>query len=171
MAKRYDWKRFREDHGLTQKELAEKLEITKPFMSNIESGKSQFPTDRLSKLTPYYPDVNFDNYAVPEDVVKNQSDNKDSLNINDPEFVKSITEMVTKLVLTYQSQERKNISEIEKITSRDHESLVRSNEKLRDILDAKNDKIEELNDKIAALQEQILALKTILVEHGISYQK
>ncbi len=43
-------KAWREHRGLTQDALAERVGISKPFLSQIETGKRQFGADTLRKL-------------------------------------------------------------------------------------------------------------------------
>lgn len=45
-----DIKQFRKSNKLTQKELAEYLDIPIPFLSAIENGRNRFPKERLIKL-------------------------------------------------------------------------------------------------------------------------
>lgn len=45
---------LREDHDLTQKKLAEKLNCSQQVYSNYELGQRDIPTDILIKLALYY---------------------------------------------------------------------------------------------------------------------
>ncbi len=52
-----DFKRLkdlREDHDLTQQELADLLKISRPQYSLYETGKRTIPIDLLSKLAKFY---------------------------------------------------------------------------------------------------------------------
>ncbi len=51
----YELKDFRKKNNLQQKELADFLGIGQSFLSNIESGRSPLPDDKLEKLlsNPY----------------------------------------------------------------------------------------------------------------------
>lgn len=50
---------LREDHDLTQKEMANTLNCSQQFYSNYELGQRDIPTDILIKLSNYY-DVSID---------------------------------------------------------------------------------------------------------------
>lgn len=45
-----DLKAFRKDNGLSQKEVAEYLGVTRSFIGQVEAGFSKLPTDKVSKL-------------------------------------------------------------------------------------------------------------------------
>lgn len=46
----FDLKRFRKENNLTQKQLAEYLNVTQGFVSQIEKGASQLPERYISKI-------------------------------------------------------------------------------------------------------------------------
>ncbi|MBQ8971487.1 MAG: helix-turn-helix transcriptional regulator [Clostridia bacterium] len=45
---------LREDHDLTQRELAEMLHVSQNTYSQYETGKRQFPIELLIKVSEYY---------------------------------------------------------------------------------------------------------------------
>ena len=63
---------LREDHDLTQKEVAKKLNCSQQVYSNYELGQRDIPTDILIKLSTIY-DVSVD-YLL--DVTDNPKRNK-----------------------------------------------------------------------------------------------
>lgn len=63
---------LREDHDLTQKEIAKKLNCSQQVYSNYELGQRDIPTDILIKLSTIY-DVSVD-YLL--DVTDNPKRNK-----------------------------------------------------------------------------------------------
>lgn len=46
----FDLKQFRRVNGITQAELAKYLEVSEPFISQVESGKNKLPKDKLDRL-------------------------------------------------------------------------------------------------------------------------
>lgn len=73
----FDLKRFRKENKLTQKQLAEYLDVTQGFVSQIEKGASQLPERYISKILE-------DNlYKISDDEQKgglnNNSNNNSSL--------------------------------------------------------------------------------------------
>lgn len=61
MAK-YDLARFRREHTLTQKQLAEVLSVSQGFLSSIENGRTPFPEERRKDFEKAFPGVNLDDY-------------------------------------------------------------------------------------------------------------
>lgn len=61
MAK-YDLARFRREHNLTQKQLAEILKVTQGFMSAVENGRAPFPDERRKDFEAAFPGVDLDDY-------------------------------------------------------------------------------------------------------------
>lgn len=50
----YVLKELREDHKLSQKEIAEKINVTKQAYGNYENGTRNIPIETLIKLADYY---------------------------------------------------------------------------------------------------------------------
>ena len=58
----FDLKRFRKEHKISQKDLAEALDVAQSFISQIENGKNQMPESMLDKLSALYPTIDFTVY-------------------------------------------------------------------------------------------------------------
>ena len=63
---RYDLKKLRAAYKLTQKELADKLNVTQGFLSSVEKWRNPFPDERIDDLQRVFPDADLDTYEVPE---------------------------------------------------------------------------------------------------------
>ncbi len=99
-------KKLREQHNLSQPELAEVLDISQAKLSNIENGKNRKEIDiiLLDKIRKYF-DKDFD-YFLEEKTINKVKDNKGQISctnftINN-QFPNEITEQL--LVLTKQMQ-------------------------------------------------------------------
>ena len=46
----FDLKEFRRANGITQAELARYLDVSEPFISQVETGKAKLPQDKLEML-------------------------------------------------------------------------------------------------------------------------
>ena len=66
MAK-YDLAKFRRDHGLTQKQLAEALNVTQGFLSSVENGRTPFPEERKKDFELKFPEVDLEDYRSIDD--------------------------------------------------------------------------------------------------------
>lgn len=62
----YDLARFRREHGLTQRQLADKLNVTQGFMSSVETGRVPFPEERLKDFQAIFPDADLSQYEINE---------------------------------------------------------------------------------------------------------
>lgn len=67
---RYDLARFRREHCLTQKQLAEALSVTQGFLSSVENGRTPFPEERRKDFEKAFPGVNLDEYRSIEDIAE-----------------------------------------------------------------------------------------------------
>lgn len=97
---RYDIARFRREHKITQKEFANKLGISQGFLSSVENGRNPFPSERVEDLEKNYPDINWEDYELTEEDVKqtnigSNNDNSD-VRINDDATIKMLLQYLTK---------------------------------------------------------------------------
>lgn len=67
---RYDLARFRREHNLTQKQLAEALSVTQGFLSSVENGRTPFPEERRKDFEKAFPNVSLDDYRSIDDVAE-----------------------------------------------------------------------------------------------------
>ena len=63
---RYDLKKLRTAYKITQKELADKLNVTQGFLSSVEKWRNPFPDERIDDLQRVFPDADLTDYEVPE---------------------------------------------------------------------------------------------------------
>lgn len=97
---RYDIARFRKEHKITQKEFANKMGISQGFLSSIENGRNHFPTERVDDLEKNYPHINWEDYELPEEDIKqtnigSNNDNSD-IRINDDATLRMFLQCLTK---------------------------------------------------------------------------
>lgn len=71
---RYDLARFRREHCLTQKQLAEALSVTQGFLSSVENGRTPFPEERRKDFEKAFPGVNLNDYRSLDDVAEEVKD-------------------------------------------------------------------------------------------------
>ena len=60
---RIDIVRLRKSLGISQQELAQRLQINQSFLSAIENGRSPMPSDKESRLAEIFPDVNLSDFV------------------------------------------------------------------------------------------------------------
>lgn len=161
MAK-YDIKKFRNEHGITQKALAEIMKVTQGFLSAVENYNSLFPSERKQYILDAYPEVDFEKYRLPDDDPKDgrggkiNSDNDDSvIKINDPEVIKKFIDLVRDEL----KSDKCDSKEAGHMTQ-DIMSLLDKNAQLMA-------RIEELQERNFEHLNEIIRLKTLLLENGI----
>lgn len=58
-----DLARLRKDLGLSQSELASRLDVRQSFLSAIENGRSPLPADKRARLRELFPETDLSRYA------------------------------------------------------------------------------------------------------------
>lgn len=171
---RYDFKRLRRENKITQGEICAAVGITQGFFSSVENGRNLFPEAKVDKLKESFPDINFEQYRLPNDMRGNTigSFNVDSdIKINESESLTKVVKALSEIMLN----KKENSSDSTKDTGADTgqeraiemdrlERLESENEKLR------TDLMRYL-DKISSMQEDIFMLKTILLDNGINFKR
>lgn len=79
---RIDIARLRKDNGMSQNDLAQKLQITQSFLSAIENGKSPLPPEKEARIAEIFGLGSLDDYLIdsrqPEALTKNLEEMSDS---------------------------------------------------------------------------------------------
>lgn len=138
---RLDIALLRRSLGLSQSELAQKLQINQSFLSAIENGRSPLPTDKENRLAELFPEVNLNDFvAEPE---RDAARSVDDL---------SETEMINLFLQRFHSQAHRHDDSqhhqehhrrIEILEAQNAE-LIRQNGKLLDRLDSLMELLLEL---------------------------
>lgn len=157
---RFDLARLRKTLKITQKELAETLNITQGFLSSVENGRNPFPDDRVDDLRKAYPQIDLSDYEgmpEPKSASSIGSDNWFSqIHVNDPETFKAFMEFVS---------HRNNADEA---TAQDTAvKLTQCQERLMSL----SDELEKTRKEKYNLMEENLRLKDLLRKNGIEYSE
>ena len=156
---RYDLKKLRTAYKITQKELADKLNVTQGFLSSVEKWRNPFPDERIDDLQNVFPDADLEAYEVLEDKVKEMigSGNSSSeVDINDPEVVKQAMSIASAAGVSLEKS---------------REDAVREMKYWRDRYDELEKETKQLRSDNSDLREEVWRLKELLLENGISYKK
>ena len=164
---RYNIALLRKESGMTQQELASRLNLSQGHLSSVETGRNPFPIERVEDLQKLFPDKNLEDYLLEEETIKSGyevgNNNSDShIHINGPEALKTLISMVAPPSIEDRNKIEFLSSEISTLHHR-IEKLSERNERLMD-------KIEKANQHIYELMEENNALTKLLAEHGISPQ-
>lgn len=164
MAK-FNLSQLRKDVGITQKDLADILEVSQGFMSSVESGRNPFPEERIGKLIAAFPSINLDMYRMVETnankLVTNSYNNQSPVNINDKELINSIFEQVNKAT-ALKNKEIERMQEELVSLRKSYQGLVETSEKQRAAID-------DYQQKIFALNDENMKLRMTLLENGIKF--
>lgn len=164
MAK-FNLSQLRKDVGITQKDLADILEVSQGFMSSVESGRNPFPEERIGKLIAAFPSINLDMYRMDETnankLVTNSYNNQSPVNINDKELINFIFEQVNKAT-AMKNKELETMQEELVSLRKSYHGLVETSEKQRAAID-------DYQQKIFALNDENMKLRMTLLENGIKF--
>lgn len=185
--KRFQLARFRKDHNMSQKDLAEKLSITQGFLSSIENGRSPLPVGKLNKLFEIFDVDNIDDYYVDDEEAIDAPEDSNSpipttsgltpIQIIDSMLDVNSSKVVTKLIEVI----RENIGNSVK-TAFDSEQVVAEKDKEikqlnRDIREAEEraqkfrEEADQWREKFYTLREREFAYKELLMQNNITLPK
>lgn len=153
---RLDLVRLRKRAGMSQKELADLLQVRPSFLSAIENGKSRLPEEKMDKIMEIFEIDSLDGYLVddePEVVVPPHTHVSDS------------TDVVAQLLnhfheLAHQRDKAGHDAETEARL----DFLIRRNDRL-------SERVDDLRDEVDRLRHENLALKELLLKNGITYSE
>lgn len=171
-----DLQRIRKDFNVTQKALADMLNINQSFLSNIENGRSPLPYDKRQKILEVFNITRPEEYTIeiPEpysikNVQRSFLGSNKFMNNSSAESP-SIVNEVRKMLEMYlgANSEQGNISSLLA------DQLDKSCKRIS-MLEARNEALYEKNDalrtRLAELHDEVLTLRRILSDNGINYDK
>ena len=144
---RIDIAQLRKSLGLSQSELAQKLQVNQSFLSAIENGRSPLPSDKEARLAEIFPDIDLSEYSM--DLDRDGAKTIDEM---------SETEMINMFLQRFHSQAHKHDDahhhqehhqRIEVLEAQNAE-LIRQNGKLLDRIDDLMTRLMELQDRLSA---------------------
>lgn len=153
---RIDIARLRKNEGLSQRKLAEMLEIRPSFLSAIENGRSRLPEDKVEKIKTLFGTEIIEEYMYEEceeNVVPPHTHLHDETD--------SLTQLLDKFhTLAHQRHNQPNDKVMELVTRLD---------KMSERNDRLSGKIDDLRDLVDQLRQENLRLKELLIKNQIQY--
>lgn len=170
-----DLQRIRKEFGVTQKALADMLNINQSFLSNIENGRSPLPPDKREKILEAFHITRPDEYTIDiptsysiKNVQRSIIGGNKFLNNSSVESSAVIAEIRTIL-----ERYLANNNEQENLTVILSDQLEKCANRINS-LEAKNEALYEKNDllraKLEEVQEEVFTLRRLLADNGISYE-
>lgn len=153
---RIDFVRLRKRAGMSQRELADFLQVRPSFLSAIENGRSRMPEEKLEKIKEIFELDNLDEYIIEEAIESTVpphthiADQSDSLT----QLLTHFHDLAHQREKTHSAQETDIIARIDFLTKRN---------------DRLSERIDDLRDEIDSLRAENLRLKELLVKNGIQY--
>lgn len=150
--------RLRKDHGMSQSELAQQLQITQSFLSAIENGKSPLPPEKEARIMELFsmPDLSAYTAEAPA-----QGAAKSVADLTEAELIKQLLTRFHEHAHSKDSEahHHDHHERIETLEASNNSLLARN-----DALLARNEKLaaknDELRDEIDRLRDEIYRLRT-----------
>lgn len=153
---RIDLVRFRKSEGVSQRKLAEMLDIKPSFLSAIENGRSRLPEDKVEKLYSIYGKEALEDFHI---------ENSQEQVVPPHTHIHDEGDSLTQLLNHFHNLAHRRSGEHsnkEKELSERIESLTTRNDRL-------SNRLDDLRDEVDFLRTENLRLKELLLQHGISY--
>lgn len=154
--KRIDFVRLRKRAGMSQRELADLLQVRPSFLSAIENGKSRMPEEKLDKIKEIFELDSLDDYMVEEHVEQSVPPHTHVMDQND-----ILAQLLNHFHDLAHQREREHSGQ-DTDTAERLEFLSKRNDRL-------SDKVDDLRDEVDDLRKENLHLKELLLKNGIQY--
>lgn len=154
---RIDLSRLRKRAKMSQRELADRLQVRPSFLSAIENGKSRLPDEKFEKIKDIFELENLDDYVI--------DDNSDIVIPPHTHHVADQNESFTQLLTQFHDLAHQRGAVHNASSNNDSERidfLTRRNDRL-------SERVDDLRDEVDRLNEENLRLKELLIKNGISY--
>lgn len=159
---RIDLVKLRKRAGMSQRELADHLQVRPSFLSAIENGRSRMPEEKLEKLKEIFELDSLNEYMM-DDALENVlvSHSHVPPHTHTDEQSDSITQLLNHFHDLAHQRNKANATPDAETAAR-IDFLVKRNDRL-------SGRVDDLRDEVDKLREENLRLKELLVKNGISY--
>ncbi len=154
--KRIDFVRLRKRAGMSQRELADMLQVRPSFLSAIENGKSRMPEEKLDKIKEIFELDSLDDYLVDEHADQIVPPHTHTMDQND-----TLTQLLNHFHDLAHQRARDSSAQDAGAEER-IEFLTKRNDRL-------SERVDDLRDEVDSLRQENLRLKELLLKNGISY--
>ncbi len=142
---------------MSQRELAELLQVRPSFLSAIENGKSRLPDEKLDRIKEIFELDSLEDYLVDELSEHQVPPHTHLFEQND-----SLTLLLNHIHdLAHQKDKSHGATDSESASRIDF--LTKRNDRL-------SERLDDLREEVDRLREENFHLKELLLKHGINYQ-
>ena len=151
-----DLVRLRKRAGMSQRELADLLQVRPSFLSAIENWRSRIPEEKLGKIKEIFELDNLDDYTVEEYAESTVPPHTHLMDQSD-----SLTQLLNHFHdLAHQREKGHSAHDADTLARIDF--LTKRNDRL-------SERIDDLREEVDRLRTENLHLKELLIENGIKY--
>lgn len=151
-----DLVRLRKRARMSQRDLADLLQVRPSFLSAIENGKSRLPEEKLEMIKEIFEIDNLDEYMV-----EDYADPVVPPHTHPSDESDAIAQLLNHFHdLAHQRNKANATSDPEMEARIDY--LTKRNDRL-------SERVDDLRDEVDALRKENLRLKELLVKNGIEY--
>lgn len=154
--KKINFVALRKRAGMSQRQLAELLQVRPSFLSAIENGRSRMPEEKMERLKDIFELDSLDEYLIDE-----TNGPTASSHLHDAEQEDTISRLLNHFHdLAHQKDRATKEAESESIARIDF--LTKRNDRL-------SERVDELREEIDRLRTENIHLKELLLLNGIRY--
>ena len=141
---------------MSQRELADILQVRPSFLSAIENGKSRMPDEKLDRIKEIFELDSLDDYMVEEHAEQAVPPHTHAMDQND-----TLAQLLNHFHDLAHQRERE-LSGQDADAAERIEFLTKRNDRL-------SERVDDLRDEVDSLRTENLRLKELLLKNGIQY--
>ncbi len=153
---RVDFVRLRKRAGMSQRELADLLQVRPSFLSAIENGKRRIPEEKLDMIKEIFELDNLDEYLMDDHTEPVVPPHTHAIDQSD-----TLAQLLNHFHDLAHQKEREHPHPDLELSER-IEYLSKRNDRL-------SERVDDLRDEVDTLRLENLRLKELLLKNGISY--
>lgn len=154
--KRIDFVRLRKRAGMSQRELADLLQVRPSFLSAIENGKSRMPDEKVDKIMEIFELDSLDEYLVDDHAEQIVPPHTHIMDQND-----TLAQLLNHFHDLAHQREREHSGPDPEAAAR-IEFLTKRNDRL-------SARVDDLREEVDNLRTENIRLKELLIKNGIQY--
>lgn len=158
---RIDICKLRKSAGISQRQLADQLQVRQSFLSAIENGRSRLPEEKEQRLIDIFGHDMVEKFCIADEQAALAAPAA-ALNAGLSE-----SDIVGQLLKHFHDLAHKSDSHTHQADSEQIDALRQRNDFLNQRNDKLSERIDELRDELDRLRREIYHLKELLITNGI----